>query len=776
GPLFDTLCVFENYLIDTGTDEQAAAEAKEFAGLRVEAVTGRDATHYPLTLVAAPGPDGGPVLRLRYRTDALSAADAARVAARLRRAVEEFTADPHRPLPRTDLLATEERERVLHTFNADTTDVEPATLPVLFERQAAAHPDRPAVDDAGRVLTYAELNTRANRLAHALIAAGTGPEDVVGVALRRGADVYVAQLAVGKAGGVFAPLDPDQPADRLTGLVADSGATVVLAHSATDHTAWSGDATVLTTDRLPDGLPDHNPTDADRRAPLRLHNGAYLIYTSGSTGRPKGVLVEHRPVVDLIAWANACFATGPGDRVTQFASPSYDVTFCELANSLFSGSTLVIVPEEERAGAPLADFLNRAAITLAVIPPTVVASLPPDALLPAGMSLIVGTEALPPETVRTWARRHRLFNAYGPTEAVVNSATWEVPEEWTGGPVPIGPPDVNKRAYVLDSALRPVAPGVLGELYIGGPGLARGYLGRPLITADRFVADLYGPPGSRMYRTGDLARWNERGELEYAGRTDHQLKIRGFRVEPGEVEARLTAHPAIAQAVVTGHTDHRGVRRLVAHAVPAPGSDPRPADVIAWAAESLPDHMVPAAVVLLDALPLTAANKTDRSALPAPDFTATGGGTAPRTDREKELAALFAEILHLPEVGVEDSFFALGGDSISAIQLVGAARRRGPAPQPPRCLRTTYGRTTRRPRPHGGRHRRPRRTHRAQRPAHPDSPPARRTRRPDLRLPPVDRPAHPGRGDRRTAHGGTGPCPRPPRRPARPAHRPHPGR
>ncbi|MFF0505034.1 amino acid adenylation domain-containing protein [Streptomyces fimicarius] len=677
GPLFDTLCVFENYLVDTGADERTAAEAKDFAGLRVEAVTGRDATHYPLTLVAAPGPDSGPVLRLRYRADTLSAADAARVAARLRRAVEEFTADPHRPLPRTDLLTTEERHRVLRTFNADTADVEPATLPVLFERQAAAHPDAPAVDDSGRVLTYAELNTRANRLAHALIAAGVGPEDVVGVALRRGADVYVAQLAVGKAGGVFAPLDPDQPADRLAGLIADSGATVVLAHSGTDHTAWSAGTTVITTDRLPGGPPDHNPTDDDRRAPLRLRHGAYLIYTSGSTGRPKGVLVEHRPLVDLIAWANACFATGPGDRVTQFASPSYDVTFCELANSLFSGATLVIVPEEERAGAPLADFLNRAAVTLAVIPPTVVASLPLDASLPDGMTLIVGTEALPPEVVRAWASRHRLFNAYGPTEAVVNSATWEVPAAWTGGPVPIGPPDVNKRAYVLDGALRPVAPGVLGELYIGGPGLARGYLGRPLITADRFVADPFGEPGTRMYRTGDLARWNERGELEYAGRTDHQLKIRGFRVEPGEVEARLTAHPGIAQAVVTGHTDHRGVRRLVAHAVPAPGGDPRPADLVAWAAETLPDHMVPAAVVLLDALPLTAANKTDRSALPAPDFTATGGGTAPRTDREKELAALFAEILHLPEVGVEESFFALGGDSISAIQLVGAARRRG---------------------------------------------------------------------------------------------------
>ncbi len=677
GPLFDTLCVFENYLVDSGPDDPEDAREKEFAGLRVEAVTGRDATHYPLTLVAAPGADGGPLLRLSYRADAIGGREAARIAARLRRAVEEFTADPHRPLPRTDLLTPEERDRVLNTFNADTTDVEPATLPELFERQAAAHPDRPAVEAAGRVLTYTELNTRANRLAHALIATGVGPEDVVGVALRRGADVHIAQLAVGKAGGVFAPLDPDQPAERLAGLIAGSGAAVVLAHSGTDHTPWSGDATVIATDRLPEGLPGHDPTDADRRAPLRLHNGAYLIHTSGSTGRPKGVLVEHRPLVDLVTWAHARFATRPGDRVTQFASPSFDVTFAELANSLFAGATLVVVPEEERAGAPLADFLNRAAITLAVIPPTVVASLPLDASLPAGMSLVVGTEALPPEVVRAWADRHRLFNAYGPTEAVVNSATWEVPARWAGGPVPIGPPDVNKRAYVLDDALRPVAPGVLGELYIGGPGLARGYLGRPLITADRFVADPFGAPGTRMYRTGDLARWNERGELEYAGRTDHQLKIRGFRVEPGEVEARLTAHPAIAQAVVTGHTDGRGVRRLVAHAVPAPGGDPRPADIVAWAAEGLPDHMVPAAVVLLDALPLTAANKTDRSALPAPDFTATGAGTAPRTDREKELAALFADILHLPEVGVEESFFALGGDSISAIQLVGAARRRG---------------------------------------------------------------------------------------------------
>ncbi len=383
------------------------------------------------------------------------------------------------------------------------------------------------------------------------------------------------------------------------------------------------------------------------------------------------MLVAHRPLVDLVAWAHARFGTPPGDRVTQFASPSFDVTFCELANSLFAGATLVVVPEEERAGAPLADFLVRARITLAVIPPTVVASLPTEATLPADMTLIVGTEALPAEVVRAWARRHRLFNAYGPTEAVVNSATWLVPASWDGGPIPIGPPDVNKRAYVLDGALRPVAPGVLGELYVAGPGLARGYAGRPGTTAERFVACPFGPAGTRTYRTGDLARWNTAGELEYAGRTDHQIKIRGFRVEPAEIEALLTDHPAVARA------DAAGTRRLVAYVVFEAGASAPAGELTAWVAAALPEHLVPAAFVSLDTLPVTAANKIDRAALPAPDLTPASEGTAPRTERERVLADLVAEVLGLAEVGVHDSFFALGGDSVSSIQLVGAAGRRG---------------------------------------------------------------------------------------------------
>ncbi|MFH9072083.1 non-ribosomal peptide synthetase [Streptomyces alboflavus] len=680
GPLFDTLCVFENYLVEQGgTGDSGDAGSAEFAGLRVTAVRGADATHYPLTLVAAPAADGGLTLRLRHHPDAFDAPRVRRVADRLVRAVEEFTTDPHRPLAQLDLLTAEEREQVLRGFNSDVTDVTAATLPALFEARAAAHADLPAVTDGERTLTYQELNERANALAHRLIAHGVGPEDVVGVALPRGADVYVAQLAVAKAGGVFAPLDPGYPADRLTSLRADASIRTVLTGSGTDTAAWSGPATVLHADAPPAAdEPRHNPTDADRRAPLRLDHGAYLIYTSGSTGTPKGVLVAHRPLADLIAWAHACFGTGPGDRVTQFASPSFDVTFCELANSLFSGATLVVVPEERRAGEPLAEFLRDADLTLAVIPPTVVASLPPAARLPRDLTLIVGTEALPGEVIRTWAARHRLFNAYGPTEAVVNSATWLVPRDWTGGPVPIGPPDVNKRAYVLDEALRPVAPGTLGELYIAGTGLARGYLGRPGITADRFVADPFGPAGTRMYRTGDLARWNTAGELEYAGRTDHQLKIRGFRVEPGEVEARLTAHPRVAQAVVTDRADDRGVRRLVAHVVPVAGdAGPAPEELLAWTARTLPDHMVPTALVTLDALPLTRANKIDRAALPDPDLSPSADLVAPRDETEKELAALFAEVLGVDEVGVHDSFFALGGDSISSIQLVGAAKRRG---------------------------------------------------------------------------------------------------
>ncbi|MCK1798056.1 amino acid adenylation domain-containing protein [Streptomyces sp. XM4193] len=672
-PLFDTLCVFENYLV-----EQTGSTAEEFGGVRVRGLTGQDATHYPLTLVAAPAPDGGVALRLSHRTDAFDDTAAARIADRMRRAVELFVADPHRTLAATALLDEEERSTVLEEFNSDTADTEPATLGALFEAQAARHAELTAVEDGAARLTYAGLNSRANALAHQLIAHGVGPEDIVAVALPRGAQLHIAQLAVAKAGGVYAPLDPGHPDERLSALVRGAGVAVVLSDSSVDTGGWAGGRPVVLADRLPAGLPDHNPADADRRAPLLPDHAAYLIHTSGSTGTPKGVLVAHRPLADLVAWAGAAFGAAPGDRVTQFASPSFDVTLAELANSLLCGATLVVVPEERRAGEPLADFLVEASISFGIIPPSVVASLPEDAALPEGMTLIVGTEALPPELIRAWAGRHRLFNAYGPTEAVVNSATWRVPASWTGGPVPIGPPDVNKRAYVLDAFLRPLAPGALGELYVGGPGLARGYLGLPGTTAERFVADPFAGAGARMYRTGDLARWNAAGELEYAGRVDHQLKIRGFRVEPAEVEARLTAHPALSRAVVTDHRDERGTRRLVAHVVAADGAQ-RPAEqeIAAWVAAALPDHMVPSAVIVLDALPLTRANKIDRAALPAPRFDTEGERAAPETDTEKELAELVASVLGLPDVGVTDSFFALGGDSISSIQLVGAARRRG---------------------------------------------------------------------------------------------------
>ncbi|MFF8959710.1 amino acid adenylation domain-containing protein [Streptomyces sp. NPDC014894] len=715
GPLFDTLCVFENYL--AGEGDQARQDT-EFAGLRVTAVSGRDATHYPLTLVAAPTPDGGPALSLSHHPDAVAEPDARRLADRLRRLVEEFTADPHRPLARLDPLTAAERERVLHTFNAHTADIPPATLPELFERIAAEHPDAPALVDGPLELTYRQLNERANLLAHQLIAHGVGPENIVAAPLERGVTMLTAQLAIAKAGGVFAPLDPNHPSERLSTLITASGATHLLLDSTTPFTTRSHPQqlhtpperiqappaieargpgqrpasdphpthpapptpTPIHLNALPLTGPTHNPTTLDHPTPLHLDHPAYLIHTSGSTGTPKGVVVAHRPLADLTAWARESFGTGPGDRVTQFASPAFDVTLAELAASLLSGATLVVVPEERRAGAPLASFLAEADITLAVVPPTVLASLPLDAVLPAGMTMAVGTEALPPEVLRVRAARHRIVNAYGPTEAVVNSATWRVPADWSGGPVPIGPPDVNKRALVLDDMLRPVPPGVLGELYLAGAGLARGYLGRPGVTADRFVAaptGLGAPPGARMYRTGDLARWNAAGELEYAGRADHQLKVRGFRVEPGEVEARLTAHPGVARAVVTAPADARGIRRLVAHAVPAPGEAPDPAELIAWVGRTLPDHLTPSAVVLLDALPLTPANKIDRAALPAPDFSGAAEGTAPRTGTESRLAELFAEVLAVPAVGVHDSFFALGGDSISAIQLVGAARRHG---------------------------------------------------------------------------------------------------
>lgn len=456
--------------------------------------------------------------------------------------------------------------------------------------------------------------------------------------LPRSVELVVAVLAVTKAGGVFVPVDPAYPPPRQEFMLADAAPALVLR----------------------DTLPDVSAHPAlPRAAGGPLTRAAYVIYTSGSTGVPKGVLVSHRGLAALASAQAERLGVGPGARMLQFSSPSFDAWVWEIV-ALASGATLVVPPPGRLAGAELADLLVRERVSHATLPPAVLATVP--VVEPADlMTLVVAGEACGPELVERWAPGRRMVNAYGPTESTV-CVSMSVPLQ-PGGGVPIGRPVLGTRVYVLDEGLRPVPTGVVGELYAAGAGVARGYLNRPGLTGERFVADPYGPAGSRMYRTGDLARWNADGELEFRGRADEQVKVRGFRVEPGEVEAVLRGHEGVRDAAVVV----RG-GRLVAYVV---GDS---AGVREYVARLLPDYLVPAVVTAVGGLPLTVNGKLDRRALPDPGFPATTDGRGPRTPQEELLCGLYAEVLELPRVSVDDGFFDLGGHSLLATRLVSRIR------------------------------------------------------------------------------------------------------
>ncbi|MFE4513108.1 amino acid adenylation domain-containing protein, partial [Kitasatospora sp. NPDC056783] len=572
------------------------------------------------------------------------------------------------------------------TTPADATDPAPITataardtrptLADLVDAQVARTPDAPALYAEGATLSYAELDARANRLARLLAARGLGAEDVVALALPKSPEAIAAILAVAKTGAAWLPADPAYPAERLRHMLADSRAALVL-------------TTAEAAGRLPDtGAPrllldsaEHlaalaarsgTPfTAAERVRPLSAPNTAYVIYTSGSTGVPKGVAVTHTGLPGMIATQVAATGVGPGSRVLQASSLSFDVSVSDLAATLTTGAALVLPREQsELVGEALAALIDRYGVTHADLAPAMAATLP-DIPLPSLRTLVSGGEAVPRELAARLGRDRPMFNSYGPTEATV-SVTLSEPLTGTEQP-PIGRPFQDVRVHLLDERLRPVEPGTVGELYLSGPQLARGYLGRPALTAERFVACPFGEPGALMYRTGDLGRQRPDGQLEFAGRADDQVKIRGFRIELGEIERTLSAHPGVRQAVVLLREDRPGERRLVGYTV-GPAD---PAELRAHCAERLPDHMVPV-VVVLDRMPLTPSDKVDRRALPAPVLgAADDGGRAPAGETEHTLGRLFAEVLGLPRVGVTDSFFELGGDSIVAIQLVSRARQAG---------------------------------------------------------------------------------------------------
>ncbi|KUJ69095.1 hypothetical protein ACZ90_14750 [Streptomyces albus subsp. albus] len=618
---------------------------------------------------------------------------------------------PERPIGRLDLVPPAARTRLLADFGGareraadafhDPRDVLPParTLPRLFERQAARTPHAPALTDGDTTLSYAELNARANRLAHLLIRRGVGPERLVALALPRSAEMVVALLAVLKAGGAYVPLDPAYPAERLAFMVADARPALLLGDAAGAPVGGDGLPRVLLDDpavlaELRD-CPPTDPAAAWRSAEPAGEHPAYVIYTSGSTGRPKGVVVSHRNVLRLFAATRHWFRFGPADVWTLFHSYAFDFSVWEIWGPLLHGGRLVVVPHAvSRAPGELLELLSRERVTVLNQTPSafyqlIQAEREAGAPLPglALRTVVFGGEALEPARLAEWYERHGgaddapvLVNMYGITETTVHVTHQALDAarcaEDPGSLIGRGIPDL--RVYVLDNALRPAPVGTSGEMYVGGGGVTRGYLRRPALTAERFVADPFGPPGARMYRTGDLARWTEDGGaggvLEYLGRADHQVKVRGFRIELGEIEAVLAAHPEVAQAAVVIREDTPGDRRIIGYAVPRPGGAPEPAALRKHLAGALPDYMVPAACVLLDRLPLTPNGKLDQKALPAPEYAGSAEGRAPRTPAERTLCELFREILAVDRVTIDDSFFDLGGHSLTATRLISRIR------------------------------------------------------------------------------------------------------
>ena len=553
----------------------------------------------------------------------------------------------------------------------------PRTLASLFAATVLAHSARPALHTEDTVLTYAELDRRANRLARALIRRGLGAGDRVALGLTRSADSVTAMLAIAKSGAAFVPVDPNYPVERVAHMLADSGCTAGISragHAETlraaggDHIDWL----LLDTPagRRETGVPADPVTDADRVRPVRVTDPAYLIYTSGSTGKPKGVTATHGSLADLADEFRDRLAINPGARTLHFSSPSFDAAVLDLLLAIGPGAAMVIVPPEVYGGDELAELMTRAEVTHTFITPAALATIDPDRWpLPRLRGLMVGGEHVGPELVARWAPGRRMFNAYGPTETtVVVSVTPVVP----GRPAGLASLIRGVRAVILDERLRPVPTGVPGELYLGGPGLARGYHERFGLTAARFVADPYGPTGARMYRTGDVVRWTPDGDLRYLGRSDNQVKMRGFRIELGEITGALTAHPAVHFA----HTEVRrvaGVDRLVAYVHPAdPGRRPEPEELREYLAQRLPRHMVPTAFTLLDEIPLTPVGKLDIAALPEPQALPTvSAGRAPQTATERLVAAVMGDLVDAPVTDTGDNFFEIGGNSLLATQLVG---------------------------------------------------------------------------------------------------------
>lgn len=679
GDLFDTLLVMENFPLSS-RNRAVLAPGLELTGVDIV-----DATHYPLTVIVIP--DDDITIGLGYQPRVFDEATVRDYGRWLHNLLREIIDSPAQPVGRLRMLDAREERALLRTGTEVVPARERGHWLDEFAGWVRRKPSAEAVVCRDRVLTYSGLDRLANRLAHALLASGVRQQDPVAVLVGRDVEQVVALFGVAKAGAVYVPMDANYPAERLAYLFGDIAPTAVVG---TTEALDALGGTLPTEREIPVlrlddpatlGDPDSpSAWDADpvqARAGLTEDSLAYVNYTSGTTGRPKGVAVPHRGVPDLIALQEEVVGVTEHDRYLHFASTSFDVAFWQTMVPLLSGGTLVIAPDEVRLpGDELLDYIARHRVTGVNLLPSFLAAMPDDRTVDPDVFFVVGAERLDPALAHRWGNRRALFNAYGPTEVTVNAVTWRYDPD-DPGPLPIGKPDPNVRAYVLDSGLLPVGVGVTGELYLGGPKLARGYVGRPALTAQAFVADPFAGAGERMYRTGDLVRWRPDGQLVFLGRADHQVKIRGFRIELGEIETVLSGHPDVRACVVIDREDVPGRRRLVGYVIPADGAGFDPDALRTYLAGQLPEHMVPSALVALNELPLGPSGKLDRAALPVPEQGTGAPAREPATHAEAVVLEVLREVLGQRQLGVEDSFLDVGGDSIVSLRVVSRARRAG---------------------------------------------------------------------------------------------------
>jgi amino acid adenylation domain-containing protein len=645
----------------------------QFDGLQIDEWVARPGTsRFDLSVQVTDEPDGGIGLWIEYSTELYDRDRIERLAEHLATGLSTALAAPDDGVDSLNVLPEAERSRLLDEWN-------PAPVPrggllhELVAVRAAGAPDRVAMRFAGGDLSYGELDLRSNRLANLLAGAGAAPGRVVGVLLERGFGLPVAELGVLKAGGAWLPLDPQHPAERVAYQLSDADVSLVVTTSDLAGRLPARVSPVLLDSDVLDGQPGTAPvTEVDPE------DAAYVIYTSGSTGKPKGVMVPHRAVVNFCAAFGELFAVTPDDRILQFSNPAFDVSVSDFFATFASGATVVGAPRSVLLDPDALQALMRdERITFGDIPPAVLRLINPGPLVDLRV-LFIGMEPFGPELVNRWAVPGREFhNGYGPTEATITCVDYRCPDEVLTAPPPIGRAMANQRAYVLDKQLRLAPIGVPGELYMAGAGLAHGYLGRMDLTAEKFVPDPHAPsPGQRMYATGDLARWRADGNLEFLGRVDRQVKIRGLRVEPGEIEHVLASYPGVRQATVVVKEAGSPRARLIGYLVLDRGHDVDSGQVREYVSDRLPLHMIPAALLSLDELPLTPAGKVDPARLPDAESQSGAGHVELSTDTQRHLAGIWSGLLgpDAGQIGALDNFFNVGGNSLQVTQLISRIR------------------------------------------------------------------------------------------------------